>query len=63
MKERWRTWLRLAVLRFGLPPKDFWALSLSEWRALLAELQEGEGAALDRAGLEALRAAYPDEKE
>jgi len=63
MNPRWRAWLRLAVLRFGLSPNDFWALSLCEWRALLAELGqgEGEGAALNRAGLERLRAAFPDD--
>lgn len=63
MSARWRAWLQLAVLRFGLSPTDFWALSLTEWRTLLAALAPGAGGALDRAGLEALRAAYPDEKE
>jgi len=61
MNPRWRAWLRLAVLRFGLSPRDFWALSLAEWRALLAGPGEGEGAALNRAGLERLRAAFPDD--
>jgi uncharacterized phage protein (TIGR02216 family) len=62
MNPRWQAWLQLAVLRFGLSPPAFWALTLTEWRALLAALAPGGGAALDRAGLERLRAAYPDER-
>ncbi len=62
MNARWRAWLQTAVLRLGLSPSEFWALSLGEWRALLAALAPASGEALDRAGLEALRAAYPDER-
>lgn len=63
MNSRWQAWLQTAVLRLGLSPSEFWALRVCEWRALLAALAPGGGAALDRAGLERLRAAFPDEKE
>jgi uncharacterized phage protein (TIGR02216 family) len=41
----------------GIAPKDFWRLSLVEWRALTG----GEAEALSRAGFEALARQYPDE--
>ncbi len=43
-------------LQLGLPPREFWSLSLAEWRALTtasAEIPARE--AIDR-----LRCAYPD---
>jgi uncharacterized phage protein (TIGR02216 family) len=49
-------WLRLAA-RIGIPPRDFWALSLKEWRALTAP---SGPAPLGRAELEALRHQFPD---
>lgn len=27
-------WLKLAVIRMGLTPREFWALSLTDWFAL-----------------------------
>ena len=63
MSERWQAWFALGVIRFGLRPADFWALSLAEWLALLASLKPRRSAPPDRARLEALRAAYPDTKE
>ena len=62
MTEPWRSWLALAVLRFGLSPTEFWRLSLGEWRALCAGLAPA-GPALTRARLDALRRAFPDHGE
>lgn len=57
MTTPWGEMLRLAALRLHIPPEPFWRLSLKEWRALTG----GEEApSLDRAGLEALAALYPD---
>lgn len=54
----WPGMLRLAALRLGVPPRDFWRLSLVEWRALTGEVV---APALDRAAFEALARRYPDE--
>ena len=55
----WSDLLRLAASRFGVPPAEFWRLSLTEWLALTAPTP---GAApLDRADLESLLAAFPDD--
>lgn len=56
MRTDWGGMLRLAA-RLGVPPKDFWALSLVEWRALTSETA---APALGRASLEALMARFPD---
>lgn len=53
----WREWLAYAVLSLGLSPRDFWALTLFEWRSLAPE----GTVAMDRSGLEKLIALYPDE--
>lgn len=50
-------WLRLAALHFYIPPREFWRLSLKEWRALNAG---GEDAALKRSTVEQLIQSYPD---
>jgi uncharacterized phage protein (TIGR02216 family) len=57
--DAWAPLLRQAALRLGLPPAAFWRLSLKEWRALA-----GPAAAppLDRAALDALIAAFPDDR-
>lgn len=52
----WRVWLAQA-LAWGVPPQAFWRLSFKEWRALA---QPAPAAALDRAGLAALAARFPD---
>ncbi len=52
----WASILR-AGLALGLRPAEVWALSLTEWRALTGS---AGGAALDRTGLDALRARFPD---
>ena len=46
------------MIRLGLSPDAFWALSILEWRALAAPFA-GE-AGLTRAGLETLLQHYPD---
>lgn len=53
----WAAPLRLA-LSLGLPPQDFWRLSLKEWRALT---EAPPAPVLSRADLSALIARYPDE--
>ncbi len=57
MTTPWPNLLRLAALRFRIPPEAFWRLSLAEWRALTGE---GAAPALDRAGFEALTRRHPD---
>lgn len=57
MTTPWADLLRLAALRFRIPPEAFWRLSLAEWRALTAE---GAAPALDRAGFNVLARAHPD---
>jgi len=49
-------WLRLAV-RMGISPRDFWRLSLKEWRTLT---KAAGPAPLGRGELEALRTRFPD---
>lgn len=63
MSPRWQAWFALGVIRFGLRPADFWALTLAEWLALAASLRANSASPPDRARLDALRAAYPDVKE
>jgi uncharacterized phage protein (TIGR02216 family) len=55
----WRKWFAFAIATLGLSPEAFWGLTIAEWRWLAPE----EGAALDRAGLEALLALYPDDAD
>ncbi|WP_421786020.1 phage tail assembly chaperone [Hyphobacterium sp.] len=50
-------WLRLAVLRFGLAPADFWRLSLKEWAWLAAP---DSPPALSRSDLDRLLSLHPD---
>ena len=57
MTTPWPDLLRMAAVRFGIPPAAFWRLSLAEWRALTA----GDAPpSLDRAGLDALLRQHPD---
>lgn len=57
MSTPWAEMLRLSALRLRVAPDAFWRLSLKEWRALTG----GDLApSLDRAGLDALAALYPD---
>jgi uncharacterized phage protein (TIGR02216 family) len=55
----WPGLLRLAAERFAVTPQAFWRLSLVEWRALTAPVPQAQP--LDRAGLDALLAAFPDD--
>lgn len=57
MTTPWAEMLRLAAVRFHIPPATFWRLSLTEWRAL-TEPERGE--ILTREALDALAKAYPD---
>ncbi|HTQ15687.1 MAG TPA: phage tail assembly chaperone [Rhizomicrobium sp.] len=49
----------------GLSPRDFWAMSLPEWRAAVAGFRRRRGHApsppLARAEFDALMARFPDE--
>ncbi len=58
MNADWPAVLRMAAARFGLPPREVWALSLREWRAL-AEPSPA-AAPLTRAELDALLLQHPD---
>jgi len=46
----------------GVRPRDFWALSLPEWRALCDARFPKAQAPLTRGGLDALLSHYPDMK-
>lgn len=59
MSPHWRGWFALGVLRFGLNPELFWAMSVLEWRALCAALAP-DVLPPDRCALEALMRRYPD---
>lgn len=55
----WPALLRLSALSLGVPPAAFWALSLREWRALVA--RPADAVPLSGAALAALLTLYPDE--
>jgi hypothetical protein len=46
-----------AALRLGVPPRDFWQLSLREWRALAAPAET----ALSRDAFDAMTHMFPDQ--
>ncbi|MBC7767543.1 MAG: phage tail assembly chaperone [Phycisphaerales bacterium] len=48
--------LLAAAMRAGVAPRDFWRLSLKEWRALVAPTEAG----LSRAAFEAMAQVFPD---
>lgn len=50
-------WLRAAVTNFGIPPSEFWVMSLHDWLVLTGD----HPPALSRASLEQLMEIYPDE--
>ncbi|MHA7873491.1 MAG: phage tail assembly chaperone [Hyphococcus sp.] len=60
---KWRAWFSLAVLRLGLSPAAFWALSVTEWRWLLAAWTGETGDVMDAAALHALLKTYPDKDQ
>lgn len=53
----WPALMRAGLLGLRLSPEQFWALTPAELRLMLGE---GGGAPMQRKGLEALMAAYPD---
>lgn len=55
----WPAMMRAGLGTLRLRPKDFWALTPAELRLMLG--QGPENAPLQRAGLERLLAAFPDE--
>jgi uncharacterized phage protein (TIGR02216 family) len=62
MTERfdWAAMMVAGMRGLGLRPADFWALTPAELCFLLG--QDGGRAAMDRAGLEALAARFPDKE-
>ena len=60
MPTPWPAMLRLAALRLGVAPHEFWRLSLREWRAL-TEPETGDAGPLGRAAFDALLADNPDD--
>ena len=60
MTGSWTGLFALGVLRFGLSPYAFWALSLAEWRALCAALGPVTPPPPDRQALDALIKDFPD---
>ena len=63
MNARWRDWFAIAVLRFGLSPDQFWALSLEEWLVLLNAAHTQSDSAITRSTLNALLAHDKQMKE
>lgn len=63
MSPRWQAWFAFGVVRLGLSPSDFWALSLTEWLALVRAVSEPAASPISRSDLAALMAKFPDEKE
>ena len=55
----WPGLMRLGLVRLGLAPDVFWALTPAELM-LLAGLDGGGHAAMTRDGLDALAARFPD---
>lgn len=56
----WPALLRAGVMGLRLTPDQFWRLTPAELRLMLG--QGGDQAPMNRAGLDALLAAYPDSK-
>lgn len=52
--------MALGLGRLGLCARDFWALSLVEWRALVEGRLGRRGPAMTRDDLRSLMKAYPD---
>ncbi|MEQ9693230.1 rcc01693 family protein [Shimia sp. SDUM112013] len=57
----WPALMRAGIAGLRLSPQAFWALTPAELRMMLGQGQAP--AALSRAGLDALLAAYPDKTE
>ncbi len=63
MSPRWQAWLAFGVVRLGLSPSEFWALSLTEWLALVRAVSGAKATPITRSDLSALMAKFPDRKE
>jgi len=57
----WPALMRAGMQGLRLEPRAFWRLTPAELRLMLGEA--GPAPALNRAGLEALCAAWPDERK
>lgn len=57
----WPALMRAGITGLRLEPAAFWRLTPAELRLMLG--QGGTGAPMRRAGLEALMAAWPDDRE
>ena len=57
----WSALMRAGMLGLRLRPEQFWRLTPAELRLMLG--QGGAEAPMNRAGLEALQAAYPDKDQ
>lgn len=61
-KHDWpfQAWLWMAVIRFGLTPAEFWAISLTDWLTLL---QPQDGGGMRRETFADLMAKHPDKED
>jgi uncharacterized phage protein (TIGR02216 family) len=60
----WEALMQAGLGRLRMAPADFWAMTPRELQAALGVPSGGPGAAaLDRAGMTALMARFPDDKE
>ncbi|MEM8656757.1 MAG: rcc01693 family protein [Pseudomonadota bacterium] len=57
-RVQWPELLRFGLVELRLPPETFWALTPAELMLLAGH--GGSGAAMSRAGLDALIARFPD---
>ena len=57
----WPALMRAGLQGLRLKPDEFWRLTPLELRLMLGKA--GEGSSLSRAGLDALLASYPDNKQ
>ncbi|MCP9483175.1 phage tail assembly chaperone [Shimia sp. CNT1-13L.2] len=57
----WLGLMRVGLQGLGLRPSEFWALTPAELNLMLG--RRGAAQTMDRAGLDALLAAYPDRRE
>lgn len=60
MSASWQGWFALGVVRLGLNPSAFWALSVLEWRALCSALGPDAASPPERGVLETLMRRFPD---